>query len=357
MVNPNFWKNKNVFITGHTGFKGSWLCLWLHSLGANVTGYSLKPPTSPSLFELCQLEQLIPTHYADIRDKETLEKAIHTTNPDIVIHMAAQPLVRASYLNPVETYATNVMGTIHLLEAVRLAVQQGAPIKAVVNVTTDKCYSNKEWPWGYRENDMLGGYDPYSNSKACSELVTDAYRNSFFQNSGVGLATARAGNVIGGGDWALDRLLPDCFRTLEAGGKIKIRNPQAIRPWQHVLDPLSGYLTLAENLYTQGTKFAEGWNFGPDDGDGKTVESIVKSICAKWGAGASYEVDSGPHPHEAHYLRLDCSKAKSSLSWFPRWNVEQAIDKSVEWYKAYQEKKDVQLFCFKQIQQYSNERA
>ncbi|MDF2790550.1 MAG: CDP-glucose 4,6-dehydratase, partial [Neobacillus sp.] len=265
MVNQDFWKNKNVFVTGHTGFKGSWLSLWLHSLGANVTGYSLTPPTTPSLFQLCQLEQVIPTHYGDIRDQKALENALHSATPDIVIHMAAQPLVRASYVNPVETYATNVMGTVNLLESVRTAVQKGINIKAVVNVTTDKCYSNQEWPWGYREHDTLGGYDPYSNSKACSELVTDAYRNSFFQGK-VGIGSARAGNVIGGGDWAVDRLLPDCFRTLQTGGTIKIRNPYAIRPWQHVLDPLSGYLSLAEKLYSEGKTFAEGWNFGPDDG-------------------------------------------------------------------------------------------
>ncbi|SDM88493.1 CDP-glucose 4,6-dehydratase [Bacillus sp. OK048] len=352
MVNTDFWRNKNVFVTGHTGFKGSWLCLWLHSLGANITGYSLKPPTTPSLFELCQLEQHIPTHYADIRDQDTLQKALLAAKPEIVIHMAAQPLVRASYLNPVETYETNVMGTVHLLEAVRMAVKKGITIKAVVNVTTDKCYSNKEWPWGYRETDVLGGYDPYSNSKACSELVTDAYRNSFFQN-GVGLASARAGNVIGGGDWAPDRLLPDCFRTLSSGGKVKIRNPHAIRPWQHVLDPLSGYLILAENLYAHGTRFAEGWNFGPDDGDGKTVDWIVKQICSKWGNNASYEMDSGQHPHEAHYLRLDCSKAKSLLGWFPKWNVEQAINKSVEWTKEYLAQGDVKTICLQQIEEYS----
>ncbi|MDF2856109.1 MAG: CDP-glucose 4,6-dehydratase [Neobacillus sp.] len=352
MVNMDFWKNKNVFVTGHTGFKGSWLCLWLHSLGANVTGYSLKPPTTPSLFELCQLDQLISTHYGDIRDIDTLQNALLAAKPDIVIHMAAQPLVRASYLNPVETYETNVMGTVNLLESVRTAVQKGINIKAVVNVTTDKCYSNQEWTWGYRENDVLGGYDPYSNSKACSELVTDAYRNSFFQN-GVSLASARAGNVIGGGDWAADRLLPDCFRTLQLGGKIKIRNPHAIRPWQHVLDPLSGYLLLAEKLYIEGNSFAEGWNFGPDDGDGKTVEWIVNQICAKWGTGATYEVETGPHPHEAHYLRLDCSKVKFKLGWYPRWNVGQAIDKSVEWTRAYLAQEDVMAVCLKQIDEYS----
>jgi CDP-glucose 4,6-dehydratase len=351
MVNKDFWENKKVFVTGHTGFKGSWLCLWLHSLGASVTGYSLKPPTTPNLFELCQLEQVIPTHYGDIRNLGVLENALLEASPDIVIHMAAQPLVRASYLNPVETYETNVMGTVNLLESVRTAVRKGINVKAVVNVTTDKCYSNQEWPWGYRELDALGGYDPYSNSKACSELVTDAYRNSFFQSC-VGIASARAGNVIGGGDWAVDRLLPDCFRTLQDSGKIKIRNPHAIRPWQHVLDPISGYLSLAEKLYEEGQAFAEGWNFGPDDGEGKSVEWVVKQICAKWGTSASYEVEKGPHPHEAHYLRLDCSKAKFKLGWYPRWSVEQAIEKSVEWTRAYLANEDVKAVSLRQINEY-----
>jgi CDP-glucose 4,6-dehydratase len=361
MVNKEFWKNKKVFVTGHTGFKGTWLCLWLSSLGAKVTGYSLKPPTSPSLFELCQLEKRVPTIYADIRDMESLKEAILSAKPDIVIHMAAQPLVRASYKNPVETYSTNVLGTVHLLESVRLAVQNGIEIKAVVNVTTDKCYSNKEWPWGYRENDRLGGYDPYSNSKACSELVTEAYRNSYFHPKdyeihGVGLATARAGNVIGGGDWAVDRLLPDCIGVILQGGIIKIRNPHAIRPWQHVLEPISGYLTLAEHLYKKGGQVAEGWNFGPEDKDGKTVEWMVKSICTKWGQGVAYEMETGPHPHEAHYLKLDCSKAKLNLGWFPRWSVDHALDKVVEWTKAYQANEDVAAVCLKQIHEYSNTR-
>lgn len=357
MVNTKFWKDKKVFITGHTGFKGSWLSLWLHSLGAKVTGYSLKPPTSPSLFDLCQLKKFIPTVYADIRDKKVLQAAILKEKPEIVIHMAAQPLVRASYINPVETYATNVMGTVHLLEAVRMGVHKGVPIKAVVNVTTDKCYSNQEWPWGYREIDRLGGYDPYSNSKACSELVTEAYRNSFFNSNdynihGVGLASARAGNVIGGGDWAEDRLIPDCLRTLIKGERIKIRNPHAIRPWQHVLDPLSGYLTLAERLYEKGPQYSEGWNFGPDDGDGKTVESIVKMICSKWGSRAAYTIVDGPHPHEANYLRLDCSKANVKLNWYPKWDVEQAVDKIVEWTEAYLAQQDLKAVCLRQIREF-----
>jgi CDP-glucose 4,6-dehydratase len=358
-MNKDFWKGKKVLVTGHTGFKGSWLCLLLSSLGANVTGYSLRPPTSPSLFELCQIDRLVPTRYADIRDLNTLQATILEEKPEIIIHMAAQPLVRASYLNPVETFEINVMGTVKLLEAVRNAVHKGIPIKAVINVTTDKCYENKEWLWGYRENDALGGYDPYSNSKACSELVTDAYRKSFFQienyeSHSVAIATARAGNVIGGGDWAVDRLIPDCLRTLSEGEKIKIRSPFAIRPWQHVLDPLSGYLLLAEKLVADGTRYSEGWNFGPDDDGGKTVEWVVKHLCAKWGNGAAYEIENGHHLHEAHYLKLDCSKAKFKLGWHPKWNVESAIDKVMEWTQAYQSNADLRAICMKQINEYQN---
>ncbi|MGP7817099.1 CDP-glucose 4,6-dehydratase [Niallia sp. 01092] len=359
-MNVDFWKDKKVLITGNTGFKGSWLSLWLHSLGAKVTGYSLHPPTSPSLFELCEINKLVPTTFADIRDKKKVEETVFADKPDIIIHMAAQPLVRASYLNPVETYETNVMGTVNLLEAVRSAVNRGIKIKAVVNVTTDKCYENKEWHWAYRENETLGGYDPYSNSKACSELVTDAYRNSFFnsgnyESHGVAIGTARAGNVIGGGDWAEDRLIPDCVRTLLNGEKILIRNPHAIRPWQHVLDPLSGYLTLAEKLYKDGPMYAEGWNFGPDDNDGKQVEWIVKTICKKWGTDANYEVEKGEHPHEAHFLRLDCSKAKKQLGWLPKWDAGHALEKVVEWTEAYKKNQDLSAVCLKQIKEYINE--
>ncbi|KRE99388.1 CDP-glucose 4,6-dehydratase [Paenibacillus sp. Soil766] len=358
-MNKDFWKGKKVLVTGHTGFKGSWLCLLLSSLEAKVTGYSLRPPTSPSLFELCHIDQLVPTQYADIRDLNTLQATIIEEKPEIIIHMSAQPLVRASYLNPVETFETNVMGTVNLLESVRNAVHKGIPIKAVINVTTDKCYENKEWLWGYRENDALGGYDPYSNSKACSELVTDAYRKSFFpiekfESHRVAIATGRAGNVIGGGDWAADRLIPDCLRTLTEGEKIKIRNPYAIRPWQHVLDPLSGYLLLAEKLVADGSLYSEGWNFGPDDDGGKTVEWIVKRLCAKWGNGAAYEIEKGQHLHEAHYLKLDCSKAKLKLGWHPKWNVESAIDKVMEWSQAYQANDDIMAICMKQIGEYQN---
>jgi len=279
---------------------------------------------------------------------------MHSSRPEIVIHLAAQPLVRASYENPVETYAINVMGTVNVFEAIR----NSRGIKAVINVTTDKCYDNKEWHWGYRENEPLGGYDPYSNSKACSEFVTSAYRNSFFNPDaykihGIGIASARSGNVIGGGDWAADRLVPDCVRALLAGKKIKVRNPGAVRPWQHVLEPLCGYLLLAEKLYYNGPEYSEAWNFGPDDDDAKPVEWIIKQLCSKWGEKANCAIDKGKHPHEAHYLKLDCAKAKAELGWHPKWNLEIAIDKVIEWTRAYQAHKDVRKVCLKQIEQYS----
>ena len=354
MKGKNFWKGKRVFITGHTGFKGPWLCLWLHTLGAEVTGYALNPPTNPNLFELCNIDRLITSIISDIRDIKSLNEAVRSCHPEIIIHMAAQPLVRESYKNPVETYSINVMGTVNLFEAVRNC----KGVKAILNVTTDKCYENKEWYWGYRENEPMGGYDPYANSKACSELVTSAYRNSFFNTKdyhihGVGLASARSGNVIGGGDWAADRLIPDCIRALLTGGKIIIRNPDAIRPWQHVLEPLSGYLLLAQKLYKDGPGYAEAWNFGPDDTDAKPVEWIVKKMCEKWGQKASYGIDRGIHPHEAHYLKLDCSKAKALLGWYPRWNLEKALDTVIEWTRAYKEHKDVRKLCLKQIEEYS----
>jgi CDP-glucose 4,6-dehydratase len=355
-MNSLFWRGKKVFITGHTGFKGSWLSLWLHELGAKITGYSLNPPTTPSLFELCDLSELVNSVIADIREKDQLAEAVLAAGPEIVIHMAAQPLVRESYKSPVETYEINVMGTINLFEAVRRCKD----VKAVINVTTDKCYENKEWLWGYRENEPLGGYDPYSNSKSCSELATAAYRNSFFNpsdyaNHGVALASARAGNVIGGGDWAADRLIPDCIRAILKGEKIVIRNPIAIRPWQHVLEPLSGYLLLAKKLYEDGPKYAEGWNFGPDDQDAKPVEWIVDTMCKKWGQGASYEIDKGEHPHEARYLKLDCSKAKAELGWAPRWSLEKAIDTIIEWTKAYNKNKDLREACLEQIGEYERD--
>ena len=353
MIDKKFWGKKKVFITGHTGFKGSWLSLWLHSLGAIVTGYALDPPTDPSLFRLCNIDNLVKSIYGDVRDGELLRKTIIETNPEIIIHMAAQPLVREAYKNPVETYSTNVMGTVNLFEAVRRC--KGA--KAVINVTTDKCYENREWQWGYRENDAMCGYDPYSNSKACSELVTSAYRSSFFNpvdydRHGVGLASARSGNVIGGGDWAADRLIPDCVRSILKKEEIIIRNPLSIRPWQHVLEPLSGYIMLAEKLYEKGPRYAEAWNFGPNDQDAKDVEWIVKKICAKWGQNLSYVIDKGEHPHEAHYLKLDCSKAKTELGWHQKWDLEQAIDRVVEWVQAFCKGADLVDVCQRQIEEY-----
>lgn len=357
MIDKEFWKGKKVFVTGHTGFKGSWLCLWLHSLGANVTGYSLAPPTEPSLFDLCRVHEITNTIIGDITDRETLASALLEAEPDIVFHMAAQPIVNASYEDPVGTYETNVMGTIYLLEAVRKAAENKKTIKAVVNITSDKCYENREWIWGYRESDPMGGYDPYSNSKACSELITSSYRNSFlnpdtYHVHGVALASARAGNVIGGGDWAPDRLVPDCVRSLIKGEEIIVRNPHSIRPWQHVLEPLSGYLLLAQKLYLEGPNYAEGWNFGPFDEDARPVEWIVQNFCQRWGPAASYRVEKGNQNHEAHFLKLDCSKARQILGWTPRWNLETAIEKIIEWTRGYQAKADLRDICLRQIKEY-----
>lgn len=354
MINPSFWENKRVFLTGHTGFKGSWLSIWLHSMGAKVTGYALAPPTQPSLFEEANVGELIHSIIGDISDVDALDKAMQEANPEIVIHMAAQPLVIESYKNPVETYSTNVMGTVYLFESVRKC----SSVKAVINVTTDKCYENKEWVWGYRENEPLGGYDPYSNSKACSELVTSSYRNSFFNptdydNHGVAIASARSGNVIGGGDWAENRLIPDCVNSLVNNEPIHIRNPHAIRPWQHVLEPLSGYLLLAEKLYNHGPEYAEAWNFGPNDEDAKPVEWIVQKMIEKWDGQASYKVDEGDHLHEAGYLKLDCSKAKIQLGWQPHWSLETAIEKIVQWSNNYQSKENIRKVSLRQIQEYT----
>ncbi|MFD0716755.1 CDP-glucose 4,6-dehydratase [Paenibacillus sp. GCM10027626] len=357
MISQEFWKNKRVFLTGHTGFKGSWLSIWLHRMGAKVTGFSLKPPTDPSLYDICDLNSSINSVIGDIRDKNALLNALHASEAEIVIHMAAQPLVRYSYKEPVETYETNVLGTLYLMESIRTAVSNGQQIKSVLNVTTDKCYDNKEWEWGYRENEPLGGYDPYSSSKACSELVTSSYRNSYFNPTlynehGVAIASARAGNVIGGGDWAEDRLIPDCVRSLVKGDPIIIRNPLSIRPWQHVLEPLSGYLMLSENLYRYGIGFAEAWNFGPNEQDAQTVEWIVNRMCNLWGREASYVIDTAPQLHEANYLKLDCSKAKKRLGWQPKWNLETAIEKIVFWNQEYMKKSDVYELCARQIDEY-----
>lgn len=353
-VKASFWGGKKVFMTGHTGFKGSWLSLWLQQLGAEVTGYALQPPTDPSLFEAANVAQGMHSIIGDIRDNAALSKAMREAAPDIVIHMAAQPLVRYSYVNPVETYSTNVMGTVHLLEAVR----QTPSVRAVVNVTSDKCYDNKEWVWGYRENEAMGGFDPYSNSKGCAELVAAAYRNSFFNPAKysehrVALASARAGNVIGGGDWAEDRLIPDILRAISEDRPVVIRSPHAIRPWQHVLEPLSGYLILAQKLYEDGDVYGEGWNFGPNDEDAKPVQWIVEHLTRQWGEGASWKLDGGDHPHEAHYLKLDCSKAKMRLDWQPRWHLAHTLEMIVAWQHAWLTKQDMRSFTLKQIEQYA----
>lgn len=353
-MRPDFWQGKRVFLTGHTGFKGGWLSLWLQSLGAEVTGYALNPPTNPSLFEVAKVGDGMTSIVGDIRDLDMLQRSMKAANPDIVIHMAAQPLVRYSYANPVETYATNVMGTVHLFEAVR----QCSNVRSVVNITTDKCYENREWDWGYRENEPMGGYDPYSNSKGCAELVTSAYRSSFFNPAdyakhGVALASVRAGNVIGGGDWAQDRLVPDTIDAFMNGRPVVIRNPHAIRPWQHVMEPLSGYLLLAERLYEQGPNYAEGWNFGPNDTDAKPVEWIVERLANLWGKGASWSLDMGEHPHEANYLKLDISKARNQLGWAPKLNLGEALELIVGWYRAYGADQSMQEVVLDQIQQYS----
>lgn len=349
----DFYKGRKVLITGHTGFKGSWLSILLHWLGADVYGYALEPDTNPSLFELANVDQLVSSTIGDVRDYNFLLKTLKEIQPEVIIHMAAQPLVRESYKNPRETYEINVMGTVNLFDAIR----QVHSVKAVLNVTTDKCYQNKEWYWGYRENEPMGGYDPYSNSKSCSELVTSSFRNSFFNSKeysihGVALASARAGNVLGGGDWAEDRLIPDFIRAIIHGDKLKIRSPYSIRPWQHVLEPLSGYLMLCQKLYSQGPDFAEGWNFGADDNDAKNVEWITLKICEFWGNGATYELDRTPQPHEASYLKLDCSKAKTILGWHPVWNVETTLKMIVSWYKAYLNNTDIREVSISQIEQF-----
>ena len=354
-VTPDFWRGKRVFLTGHTGFKGGWLALWLQSLGAKVTGYALHPPTNPSLFETARVGEGMKSVIADIRDLPKLQQAMRDARPEIVIHMAAQPLVRLSYQNPVETYSINVMGTVYLLEAIRCT----PGVRAVVNITTDKCYENREWVWGYRENEPMGGYDPYSNSKGCAELVSAAYRSSFFNTStyakhGVAVATVRAGNVIGGGDWAQDRLMPDILAAFETNQPARIRSPQAIRPWQHVLEPLRGYLTLAEHLYEHGPVFAEGWNFGPDDEDATPVSSIVDQMAAMWGKGAAWQIDASEHPHEATYLKLDTSKARRRLNWHPMLNLKKALQLTVDWSQARASGADMQHITLAQIRLYQS---
>lgn len=347
-MNREFWRGKRVFLTGHTGFKGGWLALWLADMGAEVHGYALTPPTEPNLYTVANLqERLARSTIADIRDADALTQAMQAARPDIVLHLAAQPLVRYSYVAPVETYAVNVMGTVNLLEAVR----QTPGVKAVVNITTDKCYENREWVWPYRENEAMGGYDPYSSSKGCSELVTAAYRRSFLESAGIQLASARAGNVIGGGDWAVDRLIPDFLRALDSGQVLTIRSPRATRPWQHVLEPLAGYLTLSEKLFVEGKAFAEGWNFGPEEADARPVQWIVEYLCSQV-PGAAWRTDGTPQPHEANTLKLDSSKARALLGWRPRWDLATALGMTLAWHHAWKEGRDMAAFSMQQIREY-----
>lgn len=355
VIDRSFWAGKRVLLTGHTGFKGSWLSLWLQALGAKTVGYALHPTASPNLFEVANVANAVTSVEADVRDLDRLSREIAKHRPEIIFHLAAQSLVRRSYADPVETYGTNVMGTVNLLEAVR----KTKGIRAVVNVTSDKCYENLEWIWGYRESDRLGGFDPYSNSKACAELVTAAYRNSFFggvpsAEPAPAVASARAGNVIGGGDWAADRLIPDIILALTENRPAQIRNPSAIRPWQHVLEPLWGYLLLAQQLCCDGPQYAGAWNFGPSDADTKTVEWVTEFVTRRWRGGGRWTQDKSSHPHETRSLRLDCSKAYAYLGWQPRLSVATALEMTVDWYQAKQDGNDMSTFTRTQIDSYQS---
>jgi CDP-glucose 4,6-dehydratase len=355
-MNPEFWRSRCVFLTGHTGFKGSWLSLWLQNLGARVFGYSLPPPTQPSLFDLAEIGKGMESKFGDIRDLERLRSSLRIHAPEVVFHLAAQSLVRRSYDDPVGTFATNVIGTAHILEAVR----DVPSVRAVVIITSDKCYENAEDNRVYRETDRLGGADPYSSSKAAAELVVTAYRKSFFgsgrDETKPGLASARAGNVIGGGDWAADRLVPDVMRATLEGKPLSIRNPHAVRPWQHVLDPLCAYLTLAEKLHASPAQFSESWNFGPDVAECVSVLTVLKRLRELWGPDLAWTFDDGPHPHEAASLKLDCTKARALLGWEPVWDLERSLEATVQWYKAHQSHQDVRSTALEQIRSYSSRR-
>jgi CDP-glucose 4,6-dehydratase len=345
-VDPDFWRGRRVLLTGHTGFKGAWLSLWLQSLGARVTGFSVDVPTQPSLYELAKVEEGMKSIKGDVRDPEAVAAAISAAKPEVVIHMAAQSLVRRSFAEPRETYETNVMGTVNVLDGVRL---HGSGVRAIVNVTSDKCYENREWEWGYREHEPMGGFDPYSSSKGCSELVTDAFRRSFFSEpDGPRLASARAGNVIGGGDWGAERLVPDIMRAALAGEQVRVRNPNSIRPWQHVLNPLSGYLMLAQALW-DAPELAEGWNFGPVEEDARSVGWIVQRIAAQWPEQLQSIHDDGPHPHEARYLKLDSSKARARLGWRPGFDLEATLQSIVDWYRELRAGEDMRAATLGQV--------
>jgi CDP-glucose 4,6-dehydratase len=358
MIKPEFWAGRRVFLTGHTGFKGSWLSLWLTEMGAKVTGVALAPEAKPDLFSVARAGLGMTSVIGDIRKAELVLKTMQAAKPDIVIHMAAQPLVRYSYIHPVETYSTNVMGTVHVLEAVRRI----SGVRAVVVVTSDKCYQNNIKDRAFLEEDAMGGHDPYSSSKGCAELVTNAYRSSYFSPSdyhvhGVAVASARAGNVIGGGDWALDRLIPDVMRALTEGQPVRIRSPQAVRPWQHVLESLGGYLTLAQALHERGAEFSRGWNFGPSATDARSVQWIVEKLVNAWGPQARWTLDKDLHPHEAHLLMLDSAKAREQLGWKPVWTLEQTLSRIVTWHKAHMAGSDMRQSCLEEIAAYNRDAA
>jgi len=352
-MKKSFWNGKKVLITGHTGFKGSWMSLWLKINGANVTGYALPPPTTPSFFEIGNIHKDMISITGDVRDLQHFQAVVAKYRPEIIIHMAAQPIVRYSYSNPIETFSTNIMGTVNVLETVR----QTDSVKVVLIITSDKCYDNKEWLWGYRENDPMGGHDPYSSSKGCAELITSAFHRSYFSKDnfkkhGVAVASARAGNVIGGGDWGQDRLIPDIMRAIMKNQPVMIRNPHAYRPWQHVLEPLSGYMCLIKKLWEDGEKFAGGWNFGPEDSDCEPVSWIMKNLDHLWDGSINWKLDSTDNPHEATYLKLDCSKAKKLLGWFPKLKLATALEWVAQWYSIYFNSKNIREISEKQISQY-----
>ncbi len=347
LINKSFWQGKRVFLTGHTGFKGGWLSIWLHSLGAIVKGYALNPSTFPSFFNEARISGIVISDIGDIRNQEKLQKSMVKFDPDILIHMAAQPLVRYSYDSPIETYEINVIGTAKVLEVARSCLN----LKAIINITTDKCYENDGRSHSYCENDPMGGYDPYSSSKGCSELVASSYYRSFLKNQSIGLASVRAGNVIGGGDWAKDRLIPDILRSFEKEESVVIRNPKATRPWQHVLEPLSGYLVLAQKIYNNQGKYSEGWNFGPSEQDVMPVNWILDKMICKW-PNSSWKLDKNYSPHEAESLKLDILKAEVKLGWRPVWCLEYALEKIIDWHKAWLEKEDMQAICLLEIEEY-----
>ena len=350
MIDQKFWLGKRVFLTGHTGFKGSWMALWLAHLGSSVKGYALEPPTSPSLFKEAKVDNLIDSQIGDIRNQELLYESMVNFNPDILIHMAAQPLVRYSYTEPVETYEVNVIGTAIVLEVARSC----SNLNAIINITSDKCYENEEIDKSYKEDDPMGGHDPYSSSKGCAELVTSAYRRSFLKTQNIGLASVRAGNVIGGGDWASDRLIPDILRSFELNKSVIARNPEATRPWQYGLEPLSGYLLLAQRVYDDYEKYSEGWNFGPHEKDIRSVRWILDKMISNW-PNASWSLDDNANPHEARFLKLNISKAREKLNWKPIWELDKSLERIINWHRAWKNNEDIQQLCLTEIDNFTKD--